>query len=77
MRLTWLLRSKNLAGALSGIRGLGIRGASVTIPYKTRIIPLLDGLEEVAGKIQAVNTIAIKAENSSAITPTGWELWDR
>ena len=49
---------ENLAGALSGIRGLGIGGASVTIPYKTRVIPLLDGLEEVAEKIQAVNTIA-------------------
>jgi shikimate dehydrogenase len=49
---------ENLAGALSGIRGLGIGGVSVTIPYKTRVIPLLDGLEEVAEKIQAVNTIA-------------------
>jgi len=48
----------DLAGAISGIRGLGIQGASVTIPYKTRIIPLLDGLEETAAKIQAVNTIA-------------------
>jgi shikimate dehydrogenase len=47
----------DLAAALSGIRGLGIRGMSVTIPHKTRIIPLLDGLEEVAEKIQAVNTI--------------------
>jgi shikimate dehydrogenase len=47
----------DLAAALQGVRGLGIRGMSVTIPHKTRIIPLLDGLEEVAGKIRAVNTI--------------------
>jgi shikimate dehydrogenase len=48
---------EDLAAALAGIRGLGIRGISVTIPHKTRVIPLLDGLEEVAGKIQAVNTV--------------------
>ena len=48
---------KNLAEAMSGIRGLGIRGVSVTIPFKTAIIPYLDQMEEVAEKIQAVNTI--------------------
>jgi len=48
---------KNLAEAVSGIKGLGIRGVSVTIPFKTQIIPFLDQLDEVAGKIQAVNTI--------------------
>jgi len=49
---------QNLAGAINGIRGLGIRGVSVTIPFKTAVIPYLDRLEEVAGKIQAVNTIS-------------------
>lgn len=48
----------HLAEAVQGIRGLGIRGVSVTIPYKTEVIPFLDQLEEVAAKIQAVNTIA-------------------
>jgi len=47
----------NLEEAVSGIKGLGIRGVSVTIPFKTQIIPFLDQLDEVAGKIQAVNTI--------------------
>jgi shikimate dehydrogenase len=49
---------ENLAAAISGIRGLGIRGVSVTIPFKTAIIPYLDQIEEVAGKIQAVNTLS-------------------
>ncbi len=49
---------QNLAEAVSGIRGLGIRGVSVTIPFKTAIIPYLDRLEEVAEKIQAVNTVS-------------------
>jgi len=48
---------ENLAEAISGIKGLGIRGLSVTIPFKTQVIPFLDQVEEVAGKIKAVNTI--------------------
>lgn len=48
---------KNLKEAISGIRGLGIRGVSVTIPFKTKVIPFLDNVEGVAGKIGAVNTI--------------------
>lgn len=47
----------DLRGALKGIRDLGIDGASVTIPFKTRVIPLLDQIEDVAREIQAVNTI--------------------
>jgi shikimate dehydrogenase len=48
---------KNLAEAMSGIRGLGIRGVSVTIPFKTQIIPFLDQVEGIAGRIKAVNTL--------------------
>lgn len=48
---------KNLKEAISGIRGLGIRGVSVTIPFKTQVIPFLDEVEAVAEKIKAVNTI--------------------
>ena len=48
---------KNLEEALQGIKGLGLRGVSVTIPYKTEVIPFLDEVDGVAGKINAVNTI--------------------
>jgi len=48
---------KNLSEALMGIRGLGIRGLSVTIPFKTEVIPFLDEVRGVAGMIKAVNTI--------------------
>jgi shikimate dehydrogenase len=48
---------ENLAEAVRGIRGLGIRGVSVTIPFKTQVFPFLDQVEGVAGKIKAVNTI--------------------
>jgi len=38
----------------------GFKGMNVTIPFKTAVIPLLDGLDAVATRIQAVNTV--KAE---------------
>lgn len=48
---------RDLENALKGIRGLGIQGVSVTLPFKTEVIPFLDDVEEVAGEIKAVNTI--------------------
>src|SRR4030042_6865701 len=48
---------KDLKEAINGIRGLGIRGVSVTLPFKNQIIPFLDEVEAVAKKIKAVNTI--------------------
>jgi shikimate dehydrogenase len=48
---------EDLEEALRGIRGLGVRGVSVTIPFKTEVIPFLDKVEGRARKIGAVNTI--------------------
>ncbi len=48
---------KNLEEALRGIRGLGVRGVSVTIPFKTEVLPFLDKVEGLAKKVGAVNTI--------------------
>jgi len=50
-------RVEDLKSALDGIRALGIRGASVTIPHKSAIIPYLDELSELAKWIGAVNTV--------------------
>jgi shikimate dehydrogenase len=47
----------NVEEALRGIRGLGVRGISVTIPFKTGVVPFLDKVEGLAKKIGAVNTI--------------------
>ncbi len=47
----------DLASAVAGLRGLMIRGASVTIPFKEDIIPLLDEIDPQAVKIGAVNTV--------------------
>ena len=42
---------------LAALRKNGFAGANVTIPYKERIIPLLDDVNEDAEAIGAVNTI--------------------
>jgi shikimate dehydrogenase len=46
-----------LAQAVAGLRGLGIGGVSVTIPFKEEIIPLIDELDPRAATIGAVNTV--------------------
>ncbi|WP_375407137.1 shikimate 5-dehydrogenase [uncultured Amnibacterium sp.] len=47
----------DLEGAVRGVRALGIRGCSVSMPFKTAIIPLLDRIEDSAADIDAVNTV--------------------
>jgi shikimate dehydrogenase len=46
-----------LEGTILALKASGLRGANVTIPYKERIIPHLDRLDETARKTGAVNTI--------------------
>jgi shikimate dehydrogenase len=46
-----------LAGAIAGIRALGIRGCAVSMPFKEACIPLLDALAPSARAIASVNTI--------------------
>ena len=47
----------DIAGAISGVRALGIRGCAVSMPYKEAVIPLVDELDASASAIQSVNTI--------------------
>jgi shikimate dehydrogenase/3-dehydroquinate dehydratase type I len=47
----------DLEAALQGIKGMDIRGASVTIPYKVSVMGYLDEIQDDALKIGAVNTI--------------------
>ncbi len=47
----------HLEKAIEGIRGLGIRGVSVTIPHKVAVIPLLDSIDDTARAIGSINTI--------------------
>lgn len=47
----------DLAQAIAGIRGLPIRGAAVSMPYKSDCMPLLDEIDPSAAVIESVNTI--------------------
>ncbi len=50
-------RVRDVSSAIAGVRGMGIRGLSVTIPHKVEVIKYLDEIDEVADKIGSVNTI--------------------
>ncbi len=50
-------RVKDIDAAVGGIRGLGIRGVSITIPHKVSVMEYLDEVDALAEKIGAVNTI--------------------
>ncbi|MFH0731090.1 MAG: shikimate dehydrogenase [Pseudomonadota bacterium] len=47
----------DIQSAIAGVKAMGIKGASVTIPHKTALIPLLDEIDPLALKIGAVNTL--------------------
>jgi shikimate dehydrogenase len=50
-------RVKDIAAAVRGMRGLGIRGASITIPHKISVMKYLDQVDSLAADIGAVNTV--------------------
>ncbi|MDO4631489.1 MAG: shikimate 5-dehydrogenase [Corynebacterium sp.] len=47
----------DITQAVVGMRGLGIRGTGVSMPYKQAVISLIDELHPSAARINAVNTI--------------------
>lgn len=49
-------RPSSISAALDAMRALPILGASVTIPFKSDILPLLDDADPLAADIGAVNT---------------------
>lgn len=51
------VEEEELGRLFSHFRSGSFRGANVTIPYKQRMLPAVDGLKEEAGDLQALNTI--------------------
>jgi shikimate dehydrogenase len=49
--------TKDLPGSLAGAKALCFGGLSITLPFKSAVIPLLDQLDPLAERIGAVNTI--------------------
>lgn len=50
----------DVAGAIAGVRALGICGCSVSMPFKETVTQYLDELDETASVIGAVNTVVNK-----------------
>jgi shikimate dehydrogenase len=55
--LAFEVEPANLREALEGIRALNVKGINVTIPFKEKVIPLLDEVDPLASQVGAVNTI--------------------
>lgn len=62
----------DIVAAIGGVRALGIRGCSVSMPFKEDVIALVDDIEPAAHAIHSVNTIVnddghLTASNSDYI----------
>ena len=51
------VKPEQLGDAIAGMRAFGFRGLNVTIPHKVQVMQYLDGIDEGACAIGAVNTI--------------------
>jgi shikimate dehydrogenase len=65
-----------LSSAMTGIRALGYRGLSVTIPHKVAAMALVDSVDEVAQRIGCINTVInegglLKGYNSDGLGALG------
>lgn len=65
-------QSVNLKGCIHGIRALGISGMSITIPFKTAVIPHLDAIDGMAREMGAVNTIVNRNGYLKGFNTDGW-----
>jgi len=60
LKLNYLYKAFGIsdpAGALAGVRALGIRGCSISMPFKEQVVALLDAIDPAAASIGAVNTV--------------------
>jgi shikimate dehydrogenase len=67
--LNWIYKAfapTDLAQAIAGVRGLGIRGCAVSMPYKEDVIALVDVMDPSAQAIDSVNTIVNDAGRLTA-----------
>ncbi|MFJ6428551.1 shikimate 5-dehydrogenase [Microbacterium maritypicum] len=58
--LNWIYKAfapTDLSQAIAGVRGLGIRGCAISMPYKEEVIALVDRMDPSASAIDSVNTI--------------------
>lgn len=61
----------DLGGSVAGMKALGVKGASVTHPFKRAIFPFIDEIDDTAERIGAVNTLVFGTEGVRG-TNTDW-----
>jgi shikimate dehydrogenase len=55
---------EKLSIAVQGLAALGLRGCNVTTPHKQAIMPLLDRVDDLARRIDAVNTVVVEKDGT-------------
>ncbi len=55
------IRAADIRPTMAGVRALGFRGASITIPHKEAVLSCLDYIDPQARRIGAVNTVLNEA----------------
>jgi shikimate dehydrogenase len=58
--LNWIYKAfapTDLGQAIAGVRGLGLRGCAISMPYKEEVIAMVDKMDASAAAIDSVNTI--------------------
>jgi shikimate dehydrogenase len=66
------VRSGRLCEAIMGVRALGVRGLSVTIPHKVDILSELDELDSVSRHVHSVNTVVNDGGSLKGYTSDGY-----
>jgi shikimate dehydrogenase len=66
----------DIGAAIAGVRALGIRGCSVSMPFKSDVMALVDEVESSAQAIESVNTIVnddgyLRASNTDYLAVQG------
>ncbi|MFH1627504.1 MAG: shikimate dehydrogenase [Pseudomonadota bacterium] len=64
--------AEEIEGCVTGIKAFSIKGASVTIPFKTAVVPYLNEMDSLASRIGSANTIVnengrLKGYNTDAL----------
>lgn len=65
-------RVTEIGEGMRAVRALGIRGCSVSMPYKESVIPHLDAVDHLAATIGAVNTVV---NDSGSLTGFNTDLY--
>lgn len=66
----------DITQAIAGVRGLGIRGCAVSMPWKEDVIALVDEMADSAAAIQSVNTIVNNGGHLTAYNTDYQAIYD-